>query len=225
MQLTPNFDIAYADTGDNVSIEDITAAMADSVDDAFVAQTALRAGYDYRWANAAARTAQAGMVIDSRGYQIDTNITYRYNGSAWKAWESDWISYTPTLTNVAIGTGGSPANVATYRYEQGRVRVRGNIVLGTSGMSVAGTVNITLPLTAAAQLITAWGSLTGSATMFDTSATTNFIAFPAFNAASVTAFTILNSGTNGLRVATSPTSPFTWAASDSFGYDFVYDPA
>ncbi len=41
--------------------------------------------YNYRWANAAARTAQAGMAAGDKGYQTDTLVEYLYSGSAWVA--------------------------------------------------------------------------------------------------------------------------------------------
>ena len=44
---------------------------------------ATRSSTDYLWANAAARTAQTGMIAGERGYQTDTGITYRRDTSAW----------------------------------------------------------------------------------------------------------------------------------------------
>jgi hypothetical protein len=53
-----------------------------------VAQTtqnalSLRANFSYRWANAAARTAQTGMRNGDRGFQIDTAQWYERIASAW----------------------------------------------------------------------------------------------------------------------------------------------
>lgn len=48
-------------------------------------QTALnkRQRFSYIWASAAARTAQTGMSAGSTGYQVDTGVSYIYNGTAW----------------------------------------------------------------------------------------------------------------------------------------------
>lgn len=80
MNLTSPDNIAYASTSDDLSVEDITSAMATSI------QTALtgRQLHTYRWADAAARTAQAGMSAGDRGYQTDTATEYIYTGSAWR---------------------------------------------------------------------------------------------------------------------------------------------
>lgn len=180
-----------------------------------------------RFADATARNAAIPSINRVKGMTAiltSDEVTYLYDGGAWKAWSSDWISYTPTLANVAIGTGGSAANTAQYRYEQGRVRMKGSAILGTTGASVSGTASFTLPV-AAATPPRDWWLLAGSAEFYDLSATVNYLASAFLNASSTTTFTILGPGTNGARVATGATSPFTWAAGDALGYDFVYDPA
>lgn len=69
-------------------------AMADSIDDAldtidtdlgnnFTAFAATRQIQTYRWANAAARTAQTGMSAGDMGVQLDTMVSYRYS-TAWR---------------------------------------------------------------------------------------------------------------------------------------------
>lgn len=58
--------------------------------------------YNYRWANAAARTAQTGMIAGHKGYQTDTAVEYKYVGTTW----------IPKNANVAYRIA-TPANVAT----------------------------------------------------------------------------------------------------------------
>lgn len=85
MNLTSPDNIAYASTSDDLSVEDITAAMATSVQDALddlVNDTRQR--QTYRWADATARTAQAGMQAGDEGYQVDTATDYIYTGSTWR---------------------------------------------------------------------------------------------------------------------------------------------
>lgn len=206
------------------SIETYTTAMAQAEADQFEDLEAIAAVYDYRPADSAALNAIAGMRLGDKALQVDTAVVYRYNGSAWKAWESDWTAYTPTLTGFTVGTGGSAANVAAYRYVAGRILIRGYAKLGSSGASVSGTISVSIPVNRTA-LNHAYQAYKGIATMFDDSATTNYLAFPAANNASVSAVSLFNSGTNGLRVGSTNIVPFTWAAADAISYDFEYDPA
>lgn len=163
--------------------------------------------------------------LKARTFVIANGITYKWNGTVWKAWGSDWISYTPTLSGVAIGTGGAAANTASYRYIDGQVKVRGVITLGTTTSSVSGTMVVTLPVTALA-LRHPYQQYNGSATFYDTSAVQNYFAAPTANNASVTDINILSFyGANGLRAGTGASTPFVWAAGDSVSYDFTYDPA
>lgn len=180
----------------------------------------------YVWANATARGAATGAAAGDKGYQVDTGITFRYNGSAWKEWESDWTSYVPTLTNFTIGTGGVASNTAQWRYFGGRVQVRGVAKLGTSGASVSGTINITLPVNRTA-LNHNWQGFKGNATFYDDNTGVNYIGFVVANTNSVTGVTLLASGASpvGIRTPASATAPFTWAAADAITYDFEYDPA
>lgn len=183
----------------------------------------LPTGNLYGWADTTARNAQTGMSVGEYGLQLDTHILYRYTGSAWKAWESEWESYVPTLGGLAVGTGGS-INTAEWRYFGGRIQVRGRAKLGSSGASVSGTITLSLPVNCAA-LNHSWQNYKGMATLYDDSGGTNYIAFIAANVASVSTVALLSPGTNGLRLAHGATTPFTWAVSDMVTYDFEYDPA
>lgn len=84
MPITPDWSIYYADTGTPMSAEAISAAEANSVeaalDTVIGSQRQIR---NFKWANAAARTAQTGMTEGDIGDQADTDIRYRYSGSAW----------------------------------------------------------------------------------------------------------------------------------------------
>jgi len=221
MALTSPSNLFSPDAGDGYALVTDLAAMQDSVQTAL--NTRVRTSTDYLWANAAARTAQTGMVAGQKGYQTDTGITYRRNASTWKEWESDWITYTPTLTLFVIGTGGAAANTASYKYEHGRVRVRGVAKLGTTGRSVSGFV-MTLPVTARA-LRSPWQFYPGTATLLSAAGNVNYFANLAADNASVTTVTPLSPGTSGMRVGVNGSAPFTWTSGDAVDYDFTFDPA
>lgn len=76
--------IPYQTTGDGVIDTAYTVALAEAVQDALDSVRTTRAVQNFRWANAAARTAQTGMVAGDRGYQVDTATDYIYSGSAWR---------------------------------------------------------------------------------------------------------------------------------------------
>jgi hypothetical protein len=182
---------------------------------------------NYRPANAAALAALTGMLEGAKAYQVDTKVTYRYNGSAWKAWESDWITYTPTLTNFAIGTGGSAANSCAYRYEQGTVRVSFKFQFGTSGFSVSGDPIFTLPLNSAA-LAHTYVKRQGQAELWDSSgASISREAVIYQNAANLDKVMLygLGTATAGTVYNISSTLPFTWAAADILAGEFTYTAA
>jgi len=152
----------------------------------------------------------------------DDKITYRYNGSAWKAWESDWITYPPTLSNIAVGTGGSAASVHVYKYLAGDVRLKACLVLGSSGASVSGIPTITLPVNHAP--VQGQFEYVGAATLLD-SPGSPYIGSVLMDAANVAAVRIYPVHSGVVGSAVSSTVPFTWAAADSITYDVTYRPA
>lgn len=222
MQLTPNFDIAYADTGDNVSIEDITAAMADSVDDALVEITAGRANLNYRWADAAARTAQAGMIVGYTGYQVDTGITYKYDGTVWDAWQSDFITWSTAPTNLTVGTGGAASSLQRYKLINGKALVDYKFVLGASGASVGTGPYITLPFNIV-NPTARFAVLTGDGNIYDLSATTNYYTKVRVNDASLTQ--VLISSYAGTFANITATLPMAFGAGDMYQGEFWVEPA
>lgn len=66
----------------------------------------------YKWANAAARTAQAGMSEGDVGDQADTDQRWRYSGSAWVNITNGLFPVIPTSvagTGVTVGASGKVA--------------------------------------------------------------------------------------------------------------------
>lgn len=176
-------------------------------------------GRPQQFANLAAQSAHTGMIVGDKARRADTTVTMRYSGSAWKEWESDWISFTPTLTNFTIGTGGVAANTAEYKWVEGDLRIRGRAFLGTSGSSVGSGVVIGLPVSLAAVPFTnIFYNSTG--TLFDTSAPATSMAFIRANGTLTNSVNIL-ALVAGAPASVTTTVPWTWAAGDGIYYDFT----
>ncbi len=185
-------------------------------------QTALTARqiHTYQWANAAARTAQAGMAEGDVGYQADTDLTYQYNGSAWKLWQKLSTAFTPTWTNLTIG---SATQAWVYSISAGLVTVQGVTTLSASTM---GAAYMALPVTAASGYVA--DQAIGTATYIDAGAavydgrtlvkivsTVAYASFTAVNAAA----------TYATAAALSSTVPFTWGNTDYISATYSYQAA
>lgn len=133
----------YADSATLASVATISAAMAQAESDRFNAVLGVR---NYWWANAAARTAATGMRKGDFGYQDDTDITYRYSGSAWVAWDSGVFTHTPTLT-PGSGAFTTTTKTTTWRYSSGVVIFHIAVTVNNAG-TAAGGLTISLPFTA-----------------------------------------------------------------------------
>lgn len=210
--IDPFMATAYNGTGATIEwrLPDLVAASKANLD-TFIAAVAALSGTDVLF------------VSGRSAYTTDTKVRYLYNGTTWKAWDSDPIAFTPTWTNLVVGTGGSAANAATYRYRAGIVKVKGKVVLGTTGSSVTGIPIFTLPVACEA-LWFPTDNFPGLATLRDEAVAT-YIAAVASGISSTTTARIVMFGTNGVHGAISATSPFTWAAADGIGYEFEYVPA
>jgi hypothetical protein len=129
--------------------------------------------------------------------QVDSLLASR------TAMEAAWTSYTPTLTNVTLGTGGTL--VGRYRQVGKTVDYRIEITLGTGG-AITGTATIGLPVATAS---TGRAPL-GDAYLSDASPATFQMASPV-RAFSNTGLLIVT--TAGALVAAA--APWTWASGDS----------
>ena len=118
----------------------------------WVAQYAVAAGATIPYTTQALMNAAPGSWVGQRAevYADSTagnNMTYRWNGSAWKAWDSDWITYTPSLSATSGGFG-SAAATGFYKYSAGAVTVTINALISSVG-TAAGQIVATLPVQAA----------------------------------------------------------------------------
>lgn len=151
--------------------------------------------------------------VGQQAFITGTKVAYQYTGTAWVEIENigAWTTYTPTLTNITVGTGGSAKNEGRYIRLGSLVVFEIQIVLGTSGGVVpSGPIGATLP--PITQQAAARGSF--SARMRDAGTAI----YPAMTdnttIGRVDAYAILTSGTYAVGATPSSTIPFTWAASD-----------
>lgn len=207
----------YADASTPASIATITAAMADAEADSIEGISGLP---PYTWPTSAERTAQTGMALGYKGTQTDTGLEYRYDGTNWKEWNSDYISWTTAPSNLTVGTGGAAQSTQQYKWINGRIWFRYTFVLGTTGsMGSSPTLNLPLSVT----LIVPGGSLAnGGGAIRDASVPST----PAFTRELVTSATtaLIQSGAIGGTTITA-TVPMTWAAGDILAGGFWADPA
>lgn len=216
MPTTTPDNIFYAGTTTPMSIEDITAMIATSV------QTALngRAQQTFLWSNATARNAQTGMNTGDEGLQQDTGVTYKFLSGAWKAWLSDWVAYTATQTSFNTGTGGSATADTQYKYTNGDVRVRYNFVFGTSGTTFPTAPSFSLPVQASVVPVTNY-VYSSMGAILDASAPATNLAYTRANATSVTSVQI-QTLVSGATATITTTVPWTWAQADTMSGDFTY---
>lgn len=162
------------------------------------------------FASASARDTALSGVLDEgmTVYLEDTNRTTKYDGSAWVVTESPWASYTPSLSNATLGNG--TLNFF-YRYVGWKsVHVRGTFTLGSTS-AVSGLLGFGYPDSTSAD--TNPRSI-GHAWMFDDSGS-DFIG----SCQTVSSIAVYGPGI----VATSSTSPFTWATGDSVSIDVIFE--
>lgn len=148
--------------------------------------------------------------------QADEDTLWRHNGTTWaRVGTSAWVTYTPTLTNLSVGTGVGSATFQ-WRYVGGLVEVRFAIVLGTSAtMSMP---KFTLPVASAALThgfqIAGVGSMNPSGEIWPT-----FITLPTSTQAQI------NYRTSGKLLDPSLVAPLAFASGNSLIGELSYIPA
>jgi hypothetical protein len=152
----------------------------------------------------APRTWVAGEVITAAmlNTHIRDNLTVLADGT--------WKSYTPTLTNITLGTGGTA--VGSWVQIGKTVHFTILITFGTGG-APSGVPVATLPLPMAAAIGTAQVAFTDTG-----SNTYNGVGYYA----SLTSVSAYVPGTNGVFVGTSATVPFAFGSTDTIKYAGTY---
>lgn len=137
-----------------------------------------------------------------------------------------WTSTTPSLTNIAIGTGGSAANVQYYTQIGKTVHVRGHIILGSSGQSVSGTITIALPITASSNIYTNTSFPIGACRIQDAPSGAGHFGYVDMSSTTTMRILVTKADATYTTVAaTSSTVPFTWGDGDFILYYATYEAA
>jgi hypothetical protein len=139
----------------------------------------------------------------------DTDEIDYYNGSAWVPAlpVGSWYAYTPTLTNVTLGVGGTSSFV--YSQIGKTVHVRGTIsIAGAGTVGASGFVDFSLPVTPVAYTFLA---PQGQAVFYNgTSIFTGQILYISATASRLTCQTA--SGTYATATDISTSVPFAWGS-------------
>lgn len=149
-------------------------------------------------------------------YITSTGAFTIYNGTAWQnmLFASAWIAYTPTLTNITLGSGGTSAFY--YQVVGKTINVRGKITLGTTG-ALTGAATFTLPVNSILA-----DQFFGNATLQDTG-----VAFYQGQVRVMTStgivYAVNAGGTHSVLTQTSATIPFIWASPDVIYVNFDYE--
>ena len=172
------------------------------------------------FASSAARDAAITSPVEGMvAYLEDTNIYTWYSGSAWGnlVWPDAWIAYTPTLSNITLGSGGTSA---FYYQRVGKtVNVRGRITLGTSG-ALSGVATFTLPVNSVlADQFWDFGAI------LNDSGTTFYPGAVRVGTSTATVLATNAAGTYTTAVNTALNIPFTWAINDVINVGFTYESA
>lgn len=128
-----------------------------------------------------------------------------------------WTAWTPTLTNLTLGTGAT----STHRYSQiNKVIVfRSKIVLGTGG-AIGGVFSMTLPVNAyATHSVTAAVNLLNSGGSVHLGAVTNN------GVGTIEVQAISASGSYATMTQVTTGVPFTWDVGDIITINGVYEAA
>lgn len=160
-------------------------------------------------------------VNGDRVWRMDWPGEEYYDGTAWKPWNTGWITYAPTTT-IVIGTGGS-ASAVSYKYEAGRIRVKGMYRFGSSGGGITGGATITLPVSRVA-LIHAYEASSELGSYFD--ASTGFayrFNVHAFGSSTTTVAFLM--GLQPVSTIVAAGNPVALGDQDAISFDFAYDPA
>lgn len=153
--------------------------------------------------------------------ETDTTITYLRLSGTWVPWSSNWITYTPTVTGITLGTGGTL--VTRHRYVNGDVKVTYVVTLGSAGFAVGTLPTITFPVTAIAPAITNQG-LAGRVTFWQSGGANPTISGDhSYSGTSTTAFRLLAyPNTVGVPQPVTAAAPWTWAAGNMMAGEFTY---
>ena len=162
-------------------------------------------------------------VLDDDSIRYKDGVLTFWNGSKHEVFHSEG-TFTPTLGNMAIGTGGGALNTASWTYTGGLLEVEGKVLFGTTAPTLPGASQETIALPPGFTLLNA-DTLTSLVCVVDLRSVGGGTLFKGsvYPASS----TVLNlfwtqvSGTGLINAALAATAPFTWAAGDFIAYRYL----
>lgn len=159
-------------------------------------------------------TGSDGLTI----YETDTDRLMQHNGTGWVIFSEPTQSYTPTSTNLTVGTGGTLTG--TFKRSDGWMDLQIYAVLGSSGFSVNSNPIFSLPTgSPAIQPVTTLELMKGQAILNDATGNRWYgtTYHDSFNSIGVVYTRIIATG-SGISVPTvasvSNIDPFTWTTGD-----------
>jgi hypothetical protein len=129
-----------------------------------------------------------------------------------------WLAWTPSLTNWAVGTGGSAALTAYYTQIGKTIHFVLNATLGTSGQSMGTSPTFSVPVTATSRTH-------NLSSQYNVGGAGAFIGIASVSATTATMFYHAVSGANVKRTNITATAPATWAAGDIVRVSGTYEAA
>lgn len=87
-------------------------------------------------------------IYEQVSWGTAAGIRHRFNGTAWRPWDSDWIGFTGGWGGLAGSLGASPGWVSggRYRYTAGKVRHEFQMFMNGGAASQTGTLSLTQPV-------------------------------------------------------------------------------
>lgn len=167
--------------------------------------------------DAAIATPLAGMAA----YITSEDNWYYYNGTIWATFVGGtWTAYTPTLTNLTLGTGGTI--VARWkRIDPTTAKVHVALTLGSAAFAVSTAPDFTLPSQVPIGLSYAVADCLGVALLNDTSAGASGRFSGACYLVTGASNGRIGFGTSGGAVTA--TVPMAWAAGDKLSAELTYE--
>lgn len=151
-------------------------------------------------------------------YQEDTNQVTVYSGSAWIPFDLGWTTYTPTLSNVTLGSGYTLS--AAYVQIGKTVVVQFYFALGSTS-AITGDLSFSLPVNQASSNRSA---SVGTCVVTDSSPATRYPGTVLLSGTPGYAFIRVGSASGAYltQIAVSSSVPMTWATADSISTTIIY---
>lgn len=172
------------------------------------------------FANSTDRDAALTAPTEGMMVYLTSNDHYMfYSGTEWIKFDTVWNAYTPTLTNLTLGTGGS---ISAYYARIGKtVVVQCYVTLGTTP-TVSGGFGVSLPIDHASSN----RSISiGNVVMRDSVAARSYTGqvYAIGSAPSRAQFQAVNAtATYAFQVSQTASVPHSWTSNDYFSFTIMY---